>query len=572
MGPTSQPRGSTDGLREPTSRLRDPTSRLRALADAYLMPALTTLMVGGLALFVAYPLGRVFVKSLEGEAGLTTDHYAQFFSLTYYLVSLRNSLLLATVTMATSVAVGFVVAYTVTRGPRWLRMPLRLTSLLPLIAPSYILGVALIVLGGRQGLFNQLLGTDIRIFGWPGVILGQALTHFPLCYLMIENVLTSLDPNLEDSASDLGAGSLTVLWTLTLPLAAPGLLKAALMTFALSIADFATPTILGGGLPFLAQDALLLVIGAEYNLQMASVLSVFLVVPSLIVFLVHHYALAGRSYTTVTGRGGRAEARPLGLALGGPFVGLSLLVVAGVLVPMAVVVLGAFTRLVGINNAPTLEHFGNFRGTQSLMFSLRMAAVAAVVVAVVGVLLAYVLARRRFPGRGAVEFVALLGFAIPGTVLGIGYVLAFNEAPLKLTGTFWILVACCAFHYLAVAVEAGLGKLAQIDPSLEEASADLGAGFLTTFGRVVLPLMGTAFVAGLAYAFMNSMLTLSAVVFLVSPGKETASSVIFHFARMGELGLASAVSLLLIGVVLACLAAVWVVARRTGLLVLRAGA
>lgn len=547
-----------------------PRPGLRERADAALMPALAVVMGGGLALFVAYPLARVFGKSLEGDAGPTLGHYAEVFSRAYYLLSLRNSLMLATVTMVLSLVLGFVVAYTVIRGPRRLRPVLRVVSLLPLVAPSYVLGVALIILGGRQGVFNQLLGTDVRIFGWPGVILGQLLTHFPLCYLMIESVLASLDPNLEDSASDLGAGEWQVLRTLTLPLLAPGLLKAALMTFALSIADFATPTILGGGVPFLAQDALLLVTGAEFNLHLASVLSVLLIVPSLVVFAVHRRALAGRSYTTVTGRGSGAEARGLGPLLGVPCVGLSVLVTIAVLLPMAVVVLGAFTRFVGINNALTLEHFSNLRATRSLLFSLQMAATAALVVAVVGVLLAYVLVRCRFPGRGLVEFVALLGFAIPGTVLGIGYVLAFNGPPLPLTGTFWILVASCAFHYLAVAVEAGLGKLAQIDPSLEEASADLGAGTLTTFRRIVLPLMGTAFVAGLVYAFLNSMLTLSAVVFLISPGREPASSVIFHFARMGELGLASAVSVLLIAVVLACLAAVWAVARRTGLLAFRA--
>ena len=145
-----------------------------------------------------------------------------------------------------------------------------------------------------------------------------------------------------------------------------------------------------------------------------------------------------------------------------------------VLLPMAVVVMGAVTRFVGVNNTLTLEHFANLRGIRSLELSLRMAGAAAVCVAVGGLLLAYLIARTRFPGRRLVEMVALLGFALPGTVLGIGYVLAFNEPPLRLTGTFWILVINCAFHYLAVAVEAGLGKLAQIDPSLEEASADLG--------------------------------------------------------------------------------------------------
>jgi iron(III) transport system permease protein len=385
---------------------------------------------------------------------------------------------------------------------------------------------------------------------------------------MIENVLATLDRNLEDGASDLGASDLQVLRTITLPLVAPGLLKAGLMVFALSMADFATPAVLGGGLAFLAQDALLLVIGAEYDLRMASVLCVFLMLPSLGAFVAHHRWLAGRSYVTVTGRGPAAEPRRIVPAVEGPAIALTGLACLAVLLPMAVVVMGAVTRFVGVNNALTLEHFTNLRGIRSLELSLRMAGAAAVCVSVGGLLLAYLIARTRFHGRRLIELVALLGFALPGTVLGIGYVLTFNEPPLRLTGTFWILVINCTFHYLAVAVEAGLGKLAQIDPSLEEASADLGVSRLGTFVRVVLPLMGTAFLVALTYAFVSSMLTLSAIVFLISPGREPAASVIFAFARMGEMGLASALSLLVIGVVLAALGVVWTLARRSGRLAL----
>src|SRR5262249_13409996 len=158
-----------------------------------------------------------------------------------------------------------------------------------------------------------------------------------------------------------------------------------------------------------------------------------------------------------------------------------------------------------------LEHFTNLRGIRSLELSLRMAGAAAASVAVGGLLLAYVIARTRFPGGRVIEGVSRLRFALPGTVLGIGDVLTVNGSPLRLTGTFWILVINCAFHYLAVAVEAGLGKLAQIDPSLEEASADLGIGRVGTFARVVLPLMGSAFLVAVTYAFVNSMLTLSAI-------------------------------------------------------------
>jgi iron(III) transport system permease protein len=407
-------------------------------------PALALAIAGALGLFIVLPVGRVLVTSLQGDAGLSLRHYAEFFRTPYFFLSLRNSVVLASTVTLLTVIVGFAVASATTRGPRRLRGPLRLVALLPLVAPSYVFGVALIILGGRGGLFNQAFGTDVRILGWPGVILGQALTLFPLAYLMVENVLASVDRSLEDSASDLGASDLQVLHTVTLPLVAPGLLTAALMVFALSMADFATPTILGGRLAFLAQDALLLVIGAEYNLPMASVLCVFLMVPSLVVFLVQHRWLAGRSYVTVTGRGTAAEPRRTVPVVDLPCLALTLLACVAVLLPMAVVVTGAFTRFVGVNNALTLEHFTNLRGIRSL----------------------------------------------------------------------------------------------------------------------------TAFLAALTYAFVNSMLTLSAIVFLISPGREPASSVIFAFARMGELGLASALSLLLIGVVLVTLGAVWAVARRSGRLAL----
>src|SRR5262249_6855938 len=340
--------------------------RLAALADAGLPRALSLAFAGALAVFVVLPVGRVLATSFEGEAGPTLAHYAKFFRTTYFLLSLRNSLVRAVTVTVVAVTVGLAVALAVTRGPGRLRWPFRLVALLPLVAPSYVFGVALIILGGRRGLFNQAFGTDVRILGWPGVILGQALALFPLAFLMIENVLATVDRNLEDGASDLGASDVQVLRTVTLPLVGPGLLKAALMVFALSMADFATPAILGGGLAFLAQDALLLVIGAEYDLGMASVLCVFLMLPSLGAFLVHHRWLVGRSYVTVTGRGPAAEPRPVVPAVDGPALAVTGLVCCAALVPMSVVGMGGFTRVLRSENTFTLEHFPRRRGVRPL--------------------------------------------------------------------------------------------------------------------------------------------------------------------------------------------------------------
>jgi iron(III) transport system permease protein len=191
--------------------------------------------------------------------------------------------------------------------------------------------------------------------------------------------------------------------------------------------------------------------------------------------------------------------------------------------------------------------------------------VAAVIGAFVGVLLAYVIVRGRFPGRAAIEAVSLSGFAIPGTVLGIGYLLAFSAPPFKLTGGIMILALNCVFRFLAVGVEAGISKLHQIHLEIEEASTDLGAGSLTTFFRIVLPIMFPAFVAGFIYTFMTAVVSLSAVVFLVSPGFELAAVRIFDAAVYGEIGIAAATTMKLVLTVLVCMAALGWVSRRARL-------
>jgi len=163
------------------------------------------------------------------------------------------------------------------------------------------------------------------------------------------------------------------------------------------------------------------------------------------------------------------------------------------------------------------------------------------------------------------EMIALSGFALPGTVIGVGYILAFNRPPFLLTGTIWILILNCMFRFVAVGVEAGISKLHQISIEIEEASADLGADFLTIFFKVVLPIMFSAFVAGFIYTFMTTMMSLSSVIFLVTPGFDLASVYIYLTAQLGELGLASATTMKMILIVVISLAILNIVAKKTGL-------
>jgi len=532
---------------------------------ARLLPAfLAMLLVGWLFLFIAYPTAAVLVKSVSAKGGgFTLDHFQTFFAKPYFLRSLRNTLILGSVVTALCTGLGCALAYLVTRGPWALRLPLRTLTLAPLIAPPYLFGLSLIILGGRRGLLAQLLGTQIPLYGWLGVILSQILSLLPVAFLMIENVLLSLDPSLEDCASDLGAGERTRLRTIVLPLITPGLLKAALLVFGLSIADFGNPALLGGKLSFLAPDAFLMVTG-EWNMEMASVISVVLLVPTLAIFLVQHYWLRDKTYATVTGATQAAEAPGIAPGLCVALLIPSLAYVAAVGLSYGVILLGAFTKLVGIDNTFTLQHLTRDIGLDAIWTSLKVSAAAGALAALVGTGLAYLSVRAEIRLRGALELITLVGFALPGTVMGIGYVLAFNRPPLLLTGTLAILTLNMIARFLAVGLEAGVSKLRQIDVSLEEASADLGAGILTTLRRITVPLMSSAFAAGFLFTFMQSMISLSAAIFLVAPGNLLASVYIFNRARDGDMGIACATSLILIVSLAACLAGLAAAARRAG--------
>ncbi|MEK7244381.1 MAG: ABC transporter permease subunit, partial [Thermodesulfobacteriota bacterium] len=236
-----------------------------------------------------------------------------------------------------------------------------------------------------------------------------------------------------------------------------------------------------------------------------------------------------------------------------------------ILICFAVVFAASFYKILGVTNKFILTNYLDFTSNQAIYNSIRVSFVAAVIGAIIGVLLAYVIVRGKFFGRTFIEMVSLSGFALPGTVLGIGYLLAFSAPPLKLTGGIMILALNCVFRFLAVGVEAGISKLHQIHIEIEEASADLGASFLTTFYRIVLPIMFPAFIAGFIYTFMTAIVSLSAVVFLVSPGFELAAVKIFDAAVYGEIGIASATTMKLVLIVTLCMAILNYVSKKTRL-------
>ncbi len=503
---------------------------------------------------IKYQLGQETIKSFAT--------YKDFFSKSYYYKALRNSIVLAIVTTTLVVFIAFCFAFLGLKGPGFIKGPLRVLGLIPLIAPPFIFALALILIGGRSGIFTKLFHLPFNIYGWPGVITAQVITFLPLGYLMIENVLRSLGTNLEDAASDMRARDVDILFKITIPLAMPGILKAALLVFLMSIADFGNPMLIGGGVSFLATDAYLLWI-SENNIEMAAVFCVFLILPSMIMFIIHEYMLKGKMYTTIGGKPQQSERRKITPKIFYPMIGIATPVSLMIVLCFGMIFLGAFTKILMIDNTFTLEHFQSTNGFRSLITSVKFAFSAALIAPTIGITISYILVRKRIPFKRVLEFVSLLGFAVPGTVMGVGYIIAFNSPPLRLTGTFIIMIINEAFRNLSVSLEAGSSKLHQIDIAIEEAAVDMGASAFRTFTRIVLPLISSALVAGFLYTFMVGMIAVSAVIFLITPGNNLASLYILAVAEEGFLGMACAISIMLIVVVVLCLGTLKLISKYT---------
>jgi len=489
-----------------------------------------------LAVFVVFPVLRVLA-----QPGLT--EWWRLVADPRWLRLGGNTLLIAALSTTSAVTLGFLFAYATSRPDVPLRHLFKLAAILPLVSPPFVGGLSFILLFGRRGLVTySLLGLSGDIYGWHGLWMVQTLAFFPIAYLSLAGVLRRINPTLEYAAQDLGVHGFRLFRTVTLPLAAPGLASAALLVGIYALSDFGNPMLVGGPFKVLATETYTQITGWG-DLGMAAALSGALLLPSLLLFVLQRYLVEGRSYATITGKGSFTDPPPISAAARWALVAICGAVALVLVATYAVVFVGAFAQTWGVNWHPTLENFEYtvFRGRQ-LWNSLRFAGIAALGGSFFAVLTAFLVHRKRFPGRAAVDFAAVMPAALPGTLIGVGYILAFNTPPLALTGTGAIIVAAMLFRTLPVGYRAAVSALPQIAPSIEEGAADLGARPLRTFWDVTLPLIRAAFTAALVFTFIRSMNTLSAIVFLVSPGTVLASASILALAEHGDWGQASAMA------------------------------
>ena len=554
-------------------------ARLGAFRHDPTIASIVVVSAALLLLFVFYPVGKSLISAVQDPQGRFVPGLAAERLFTADIWGLGclgggtrcgvaiNSTLLAAVVGVLSTLLGLVFALVVQRGGKRYAGLLTIMSLLPVITPPFVLALALVVLFGRTGIVTAWLDNALGIprsrwiYGLPGVAIAQLLTFAPIAFMVLHGALRAISPALEEAAQTLRASRGRVFRTVTWPLLRPALAAAFLLGFVESLADFGNPIVLAGNFEVLSTKIFFAIAGAQHDPGRAAVLACVLLALTLIAFWLQQRWLGRASYVTVSGKGdgGAPAALPRGLWLACYWIAAFWVVFT--FVCYAVIATGGFVKDIGRGDMTlSLGHFasafsvdwGRF-GLQwtgsawdSLFTTIEVAAISAPLTALIGLLSAYVVARHRFAGRATFEFLTLVSFAIPGTVVGVSYIVAFTVAPLELTGGMAILVICFVFRNMPVGVRAGIAALAQIDKTLDEASSTLRASTRRTLTAVILPLLRPAILTTLIFSFTRAMTAVSAVIFLATAQYNLSTVYIINRVEAGEYPLAIAYSSALI--------------------------
>lgn len=507
-----------------------------------------------LVLFVVYPLLKVFIFSLTDESGsFSAANLQSILTSQRYLKVFGRTMLLGLVVALLATTIGYIFAYTITRVNVPLKGFLRTIATLPILSPPFVLSLSVIFLFGKQGLITKnLLGIKgNNVYGMPSLIVVQVMSFFPIAYLTLSGILSSIDASVEDAACNMGAGRWKTFWTVTFPLSLPGIISGALLVFIQSLEDFSNPATIGGEYTTLSIEVYNIITGS-YDMRRGSVLAILLLVPAVIAYLLNKYWVNKKSFVTVTGKPTQARKMIDEPHIKWPLFIICMIFTVIILMFYGTVIFGSFVKTWGIDFSLTLDQYRRALqyGFGSLENSIILAVISAVIGGMLGMIIAYITAKRDYYGKKFIEVSSVLMFAVPGTVLGISYILAFNTKPILLTGTAAILVIVFTFRNMPVAIESGTTTLLQIDNSIEEASTILGADSGHSFRRITLPLLRNAFFSGIVYSFTKAITAVSAVIFLVSPRWTLVTSKIYGLFDLAKYGQASAFVTMLIAILL----------------------
>lgn len=515
--------------------------------------------------FILVPIWNVFIESITQENNtIGLANYIETFLSAGNIQIIINTIILGTVTGLLSLIVGFIFAYVTVYIKVKGKKIFDFIALLPIISPPFVVALSAILLFGRQGLItNKIFGlTEFEVYGFGGLVLVQVLSFFPIAYMMLVGLLQMIDPSVEEASRSLGASRFKVFMTVTLPLMVPGMANAFLLVFIQSIADYANPFVIGGKFTTIAVKIFQEGVG-NYQLGLATAMSMILLTISISMFTLQRYFVNKKSYITVTGKASRERDLIENKNIVIPsFIALVLLATF-VIMMYILIPISSFVKIFGINNQFTLDNYKDIISVTNrilpIITTTQLAIIATIFASIFSMIIAFLIVRKKFIGKTFIEFSTIMGLAIPGTIIGIGYAISYNKVyhipftniPLipTLTGTGFIIIVAFIIRSLPVGVRSGMSALNQIDPSIEEASTILGASSAYTFFKVTIPMIREAFLSGLIYTFARSMTLVSTVVFLISAKWKLLTPEIMNHIDQGRIGLASAYCTILIVIV-----------------------
>ena len=536
--------------------------RKKLFADPIMITTIAVLIVF-LAVFILYPLAILLVDSIYSDGtGLTFQFFRESFQKYAFRRAITNTLKVGFLVGLLSAAVGLLFAYVevyVKVRTRFMAGLFKVVSMLPVVSPPFVLSLSMIMLFGKAGIITRhILGIyDNNVYGFWGITIVQTMTFFPVCYMMFRGLLKNIDPSMEEAARDMGASRFKVFSTVTLPLLLPGIGNAFLVTFIESIADFANPMIIGGSYDTLATTIYLQITGA-YDKNGACAMAVVLLAITMVMFIVQKYYLERKTAATLTGKASRARMLIEDKSVTIPLTVLCSMMAMFVILMYICVPFGALFRTWGRDFTLTTrwfeQVFTRYKGFKAFQGSFMLSIIAAPITALLSMIISYLVVKRKFKAKGFIELVSMLAMAVPGTVLGIGYIRGFAGGMFHtgflqgIYGTGIILVIVFVVRSLPTGTRSGISALRQIDKSIEESAYDMGADSLKVFTSVTLPLIKDSFLSGLVTAFVRSITAISAIILLVTPSYLLITVQINEFAEKGSYGIACAFATILIAI------------------------
>ena len=526
--------------------------RQRLSRDELIMRIGLVLLGAWLVVTVLLPLWALLVKSFESPDGqfVGLQNFARYFANPALTVSILHSAWIAVLSTIICVLLAFVYAYGLTRTCMPGRGVFTIVAQIPILAPSLLPAISVVYLFGNQGVARKVL-LGASIYGPIGIVIGEVFWTFPHALIIVSTALAVSDARLYEAAASLKASPARVFWTVTLPGARYGLISATFVVFTLVITDFGVPKVVGGHYSVLATDIYKQVVGQQ-NFQMGAVVGLLLLLPAILAFGVDR-VVQRRQTALLSARAVPYKPRPA-TATDRTFFLLCALIALAIVVMTAVSFFASIATFWPYNLSPTVKNY-NFDGVdgggwESFFNSLIMAGLTAILGAAIVFAGAYLVEKTpRFrAARAGVQFLALLPLAVPGLVLGLGYIFFFNAPgqPLSfLYGTMGILVVCTIAHFYSVAHLTAVTALKQIDPEFETVSASLRVPFYRTFFRVTLPICLPALLDVMMYLFVNAMTTVSAVVFLYSPKTTLAAIAVLNMDDAGDVAPAAAMGMMI---------------------------